>query len=54
MYTLAALQKKKRPNETMVATLSSIEVPTKNMAVLNAPDGMELKSSKLPLQTILR
>lgn len=50
LYTFAALQKKNMLKPTMVPTTSNMEVPTKNMAVLKAGDGMELKSKTLPLQ----
>ena len=50
LKTIPALQKKNRLKHTMVPTISSMEVPTKNMPVRNAAEGMEPKSNTDPLQ----
>lgn len=51
LYTLPELQKKNKLKQTIVPTISSREIPTKNMAVLKAPEGMDPKSRALPLHT---
>ncbi|KAA8591132.1 hypothetical protein FQN60_002075 [Etheostoma spectabile] len=50
LWRVPAVRKKNKLKQTIVPTISSMEVPTKNMAVLKAGEGMELKSNTLPLQ----
>ncbi|MGH0181311.1 UNVERIFIED_CONTAM: hypothetical protein FKN15_006504 [Acipenser sinensis] len=46
---LKCIQKKKSPKHTMQPTIRSMAIPTKNIAVLNALEGIVAKSSGLPL-----
>lgn len=50
LYTVAVLQKKKRTKDTMQEMMSVMDRPMKNEAALKAPEGMEEKSVKLPVQ----
>lgn len=50
LYTVAVLQKKKSAMQAMQLRMSTMESSTKKKAALKAPDGMELKSEKAPLQ----
>ncbi|TRZ02987.1 hypothetical protein DNTS_004987 [Danionella cerebrum] len=51
LLRVPSVGKKNKLKQTMVPTIRSREMPTKNMAVLKAPEGMEPKSRALPLHT---
>lgn len=48
LYTVPVLQKKKRAKQPMQVRTSTMDMPMKMEAALNALDGMALNSVKLP------
>ena len=48
LYTVPVLQKKKSAKQPMQVSTSTMDMPMKKEAALNAPEGMALNSVKLP------